>query len=52
MPDPRLTTRRKEGGCYHLEREKTRGGVGWEEVGGGVELSVEYVELLGGLDGP
>lgn len=30
---------------------KTRGGVGWEEVEGGVELSLEYVELSGGLAG-
>ena len=33
------------------KKGKARGGVGWDEVEGGVELSVEYVEFLGGLDG-
>ena len=40
------------GGLLPSRKGKTRGGVGWEEVEGGVELSVEYVELVGGLGGP
>ena len=38
-------------GLLPSRKGKTRGGVGWEEVEGGVELSLEYVELSGGLDG-
>lgn len=44
-PNLRLRTRMKKWSCNDSELEKNRRVVGWEEVEGGVEFTLEHNEL-------